>query len=1209
MSFPQSCMKALGAFARARIQEVRRWSSVALVALPCIAMLGVPATNAHAQQMSDQVATQIRSLLAEKESRNGAQRKIDSQLLYKSRMERGLDAAPGVPTLETDIAVDHKGMVEVDIRATVDGTVEKLVRGVGGYVLRTTAWADSIEARVPLDALEKIAGSDQVRFIAPKAEGMLQSAGRAVGSGTQMESAKLTPRLQRFKDTVKQAVDAANLQAADNGRSMAKSGSVNSEGDATHRAADVRTTFGYNGAGMCIGVLSDSFNSLGAAAADITNGNLPGTGTPFPFSQSVGLAGSGDAAGSDEGRAMLQIVHDLAPGARLYFATAFGGINDFANNILALRGISPNPGAHGNVFPKCDVIVDDVFYFVETGLHDGQLAPSTFNIAQIAQAVNAVVADGGLYFSSAGNSGNTTQVRPSTGDNTAGAWEGDYVGAPPPTPLAVYADALVWSGGDVGNTIEASGNTIVLHWSDPIGASTNDYDMCRTNLAMTALSTCSTNIQSGKQDPVELMSTAANTRIVVVRKAGAAPRFMSLTTNRGRLQYATSGQTRGHGAALLGMGVAATPAATAFGLPTPTGPYPGPFVASNQIEYFSSDGPRRSFFHPDGSAITPGNFLAGTGGGAVRQKPDMTAADGVGTTLPPASGLNPFYGTSASAPHAAAIAALMKQGAPNSLPLTITNHMKATALDIMAPGPDKDSGAGIVQAFQAVQAVGGTLGAMVRPTAVNVVPNGNTVVEPNECNTLNVPLINEGPLGATAVSATVTTSTPGFAMTRPTANYPNLLPNGGTAGNSTPFELSVSKSISCPATASFVQTVTFTGGVAPRAYPFTLQVGTPANYTFAAQASVGLPGGASGPVAGSVADDAVVNIAVPAGFNFSVYGTAVAGGSIISAGANGNVQIQASGGSDEFFNNALPAGTFDPVPVVMPFWDDLDLQTTGGGIYTNLVGVAPNRQFVIEWRGKIWDGVPSNVTTSLNFGVIFNENSSTIEFRYPDTSTPSFSNGASATVGVQNSANAGQFTQYSHNSAVITSGLVLRGTLGAPSGCAPVATGQCTTPLFADVPPGHCGGARDQHDLQQRAAHHGRLPREPAQLLPGDTGHARADGGFHRSRRGRRACVEPVHRSAARRSPTCRPRRCSARTSSGCRRSASPRGCGGRTIVRARAYARADGGVPRSRGRRRAFADALLRRIAVHRRVAIVAVLSVHRATDGARHHPGMRRE
>lgn len=1040
-----------------RVTNLRAIARAALLAVSCAAMLAP--TGAAAQQMSDVAAAQISALLAEKETRNAAQRKIDSQLLYASRMARGLDAAPGVPTLEVDIPVDHKGMVEIDIRAKVGGKVEQLVRDAGGYVVRTFDFGDSIEARVPLDALETIAGSELVRFIAPKAEGMLQSAGRPTGVGPTMEPAAMTPRLTRFKETVKRAVDAANLRAKNTGGVVINAGTVTSEGDATHRANNVRTTLGNNGAGICIGVLSDSYNARAGnpAATDVANGDLPGLGTPFPFSQPVGFAGSGDSpSGGDEGRAMLQIVHDLAPGARLYFATAFNGLLDFANNIRALRGIAAAPGGFGNVFPKCDIIVDDVFYFVESGLHDGQPAPSNFNIAQIAQAVNDVVADGAMYFSSAGNSGNTTQVRPSIADNTAGAWEGDYVGAPAPAPLAAYADALVWSGADVGNTLQATGNTIVLQWSDPVGASANDYDLCRLDATLTVVSSCSTNIQNGTQDPVELVSTgSANQRLVVVRKAGAALRFMSLTTNRGRLQYATTGQTRGHSAALLGMGVAATPAATAFNsadTPTPNGPFPNPFIGTNQIEYFSSDGPRRSFFNMDGTAITPGNFLAGTGGGVVRMKPDMTAADGVVTTLPGGSGLNPFYGTSAAAPHAGAIAALIKQGLPNAAPLTITNIMKNTALDIMAPGPDKDSGAGIVQAFQAVQGSGGALGAIVRPTAVNVIPFGsNAIVEPNECNTFNVPLINEGTAGATAISSTITTSTPGVALTKPTATYANLASNGGTGSNATPFEVSVAKAVACLSTATFTQTVQYAGGAAPRSFTFTLPIGQPAQYTFAAQASVGLPGGATGPVTGSAADDAVVDIAVPAGFNFNVYGTAVTGGSIIKASTNGNLQIQATGGSNEWGNTALPAGAFSANPVLMPLWDDLILTTAGGGIYTNLVGVAPNRQFVVEWRGKRFDD--TGTAQTLNFGVLFNENSSTIEFRYPQTNNPVLPSGSGATVGVQSGASNAQFTQFSFNQPNVPTGTVIRGTLSAP--CAPAATGQCSTPLFVDVPNGY----------------------------------------------------------------------------------------------------------------------------------------------------------
>jgi hypothetical protein len=95
-----------------------------------------------------------------------------------------------------------------------------------------------------------------------------------------------------------------------------------------------------------------------------------------------------------------------------------------------------------------------------------------------------------------------------------------------------------------------------MQWSDPVGASTNDYDLFRLNSTLTSVLASSTNVQTGTQDPVELVSTAANTRLVVVRRPGAAPRFISLTTNRGRLQYATRGQTRGHSAAATAFGVA-----------------------------------------------------------------------------------------------------------------------------------------------------------------------------------------------------------------------------------------------------------------------------------------------------------------------------------------------------------------------------------------------------------------------------------------------------------------------------------------------------------------------------------------------------------------------------------------------------------------------------------------------------------------------------
>src|SRR5262249_16701830 len=106
------------------------------------------------------------------------------------------------------------------------------------------------------------------------------------------------------------------------------------------------------------------------------------------------------------------------------------------------------------------------------------------------------------------------------------------------------------------------------------------------------------------------------------------------------------------------------------------------------------------FFNSNGTPITPGNFSST--GGALRAKPDIAAADNVSTSVP---GFETFPGTSAAAPHAAAIAALLLSFNPNLTAAEVRTALTSTALDIEGVGNDRDSGAGIVMGRAALNSI------------------------------------------------------------------------------------------------------------------------------------------------------------------------------------------------------------------------------------------------------------------------------------------------------------------------------------------------------------------------------------------------------------------------------------------------------------------------------------------------------------------------
>jgi hypothetical protein len=629
---------------------------VCVVAVLVAGGLGAGA-SARAEELGERAVQQLRAIFAEKAARTPVERKLATPLLYASRESRGLAMVQGLPPqrrVADRAGVESDGMVVVDIRGEVTDGLLQTIAQVGGKVVVALPNYGALRARVPVRRLEALAELPEVRFVAPR---------------------------QRYLVNT-----------------------VTTQGDVAHAAAAARGTYGLDGTGVKVGVISDGVDSL-AARQSATE--LPPTCPASPGPGSCVTVVPGQAGSGDEGTAIMEIVHDIAPGAKLVFATGADETTldaGFAQNILKLK----NDYA-------CDIILDDLTYLNEGAFQDGV----------IANAVNAVKAAGVLYFSSAGNSG-----RKDAGES--GTWEGDYLNSG--TSIAFlagspdYADKQIhsWnavSGAGAVNTNALTADApfgITLKWSDPLHAAVTDYDLFLFTPDLTSvcdvahpengpLCDFSTEAQDCtglppdqcSVEPYEEMGPgAAGRKIVVVRWSGPT-KALRLDTLRGRLSLGTARSVFGHNAAESVVSVAAANVATASG-----GAFTG--GTTNPVDGYSSDGPRRLFYSPGGVAFTPGNVLFATNGGREVQKPDVTAADCVVTAAPvtPPSPFNPFCGTSAATPHAAAIAALLMSAPNRPSGGQALAAMFTTALDVTpGAGRDRNSGVGIVMANRAAQAL------------------------------------------------------------------------------------------------------------------------------------------------------------------------------------------------------------------------------------------------------------------------------------------------------------------------------------------------------------------------------------------------------------------------------------------------------------------------------------------------------------------------
>ncbi len=442
---------------------------------------------------------------------------------------------------------------------------------------------------------------------------------------------------------------------------IASTGSVTSQADFVLESDRVRNSLptGFDGTGVEVGVLSDSYNNLNGAATDIASGDLPAGGVTVVQDLSSG--------GSDEGRALLQLIHDIAPGADLSFATAFGGSLNFANNIRALA----QAGA--------DIIVDDVVYLTEPFFQDGV----------VSLAVDDVVTNHGVaYFSSAGNNGNIAyeSTRINFAIDTVGGVTGQFYDFDPSFGIDTRQRVTIPAGARI---------RLSFQWDDPFfttdGVDT-DLDIVLVDSAGNVVAVSQDN-NLVNQTPSEFLvftnSTSQTDFDVMIRLfSGPQPgRIKYIPFDVGSdpdafyQEYATNSSTIfGHAAAINASAVAAVP-----------------YFDQNNPEFFTSLGPTTILFNSDGTRKPSPE---------IRQTPRIAAIDGTDTTFfgsdVDGNGFPNLFGTSAAAPHAAAVAALVKQANPSFTPAQIYNRLESTAKDIGAPGFDNLTGFGLINAYDAI---------------------------------------------------------------------------------------------------------------------------------------------------------------------------------------------------------------------------------------------------------------------------------------------------------------------------------------------------------------------------------------------------------------------------------------------------------------------------------------------------------------------------
>lgn len=405
-------------------------------------------------------------------------------------------------------------------------------------------------------------------------------------------------------------------------------GSVSGESDAVLGTAEVRAKTGYSGEGMKVGIISDSADQWQEAA---TSGDLPPTVRVLY-----------DIDGIDEGTAMLEVVHDTAPGADLYFHSGLPDKIAFVTAISALAQAG------------CDVVCDDIGWFDEPYFEDGYVASYVHEVVENEDLI---------YVSAAGN-------------DALGHYEGTFKDDGQGYHLFSDGSNLIRAVVEPPiDGMQTSLLQVVLQWDEPWGHASSDYDLFLVTEEGNRFVEIanSSRVQDGDDVPMEE---------ITVEYFGDVPGVVYLSV------ALHDGEPRALEMFVLAGGFfddpAATPKDSIFGHPAVPGVVAVGAVRADdptEIEFFSSEGPATV------TRPTP----------EVRKKPDVC---GVGMARVSGAGGfgNEFYGTSAAAPAVAGAVATVWGIHRDRSPAEVREALYESAVDLGDPGWNPVYGHGRVDA-------------------------------------------------------------------------------------------------------------------------------------------------------------------------------------------------------------------------------------------------------------------------------------------------------------------------------------------------------------------------------------------------------------------------------------------------------------------------------------------------------------------------------